>query len=287
MPPILQADTLTYTYGQGTPFERRALDQVSFSLEKGEFAGIIGHTGSGKSTLLQHLNGLLRPQQGVVRFQGEDIADKKELRRLRFHVGLVFQYPEYQLFEETVARDIAFGPKNMGLDEREVADRVNDAMAFVGLPGDLAMTSPFHLSGGQKRRVAIAGVIAMRPDVLILDEPTAGLDPEGRTEILNQIYDYHKQTGCTVLLVTHSMDEAARLAQTIHVMADAKIAFSGTPGTVFTRADELSRMGLSVPGVTRVALRLRAMGLDIDASVHTLEQTRDEILRLWKGAGHA
>ena len=269
----------------GTPFQRSAVGDMSFDVYDGEFLGIIGHTGSGKSTLIQHLNGLLKPTSGQILLHGRDIwAEPRKIRDVRFQVGLVFQYPEYQLFEETVYKDIAFGPKNMGLDEKEIDRRVREAAQFVGLREELLDKSPFELSGGQKRRVAIAGVIAMEPSVLILDEPTAGLDPVGVEEILGNIRDYHQAKNATIIIVSHSMEEMARTVDRIVVVNDGRIPFSGAPREVFAHGDELEAMGLGVPAMTRVFHRLRAMGVDIDASVYTTEQARDAILaRLGRG----
>ena len=276
---IIETKQLTHIYSAGTPFERGALLEVDFSAMEGEYLGIIGHTGSGKSTLIQHLNALLKPTSGQVLFQGQDVwADPARTRQTRFQVGLVFQYPEYQLFEETVYKDISFGPKNMGLDEKEVDRRVREAAAFVGLRDDQLEKSPFELSGGQKRRVAIAGVIAMEPKVLILDEPTAGLDPVGVESILGNIRDYHQAHNATVILVSHSMEEVARTVDRLVVVNDGKIPFQGTPRQVFQHGDELERMGLGVPQLTRVFHRLRAMGADVDPSVYTLEQAKTALL---------
>lgn len=288
MAAILEVDSLTHIYSAGTPFEQEALDGVSFSVEKGDFIGIIGHTGSGKSTLIQHLNGLLKPTSGSVRLEGLDLWSDKELtRRARFRVGLVFQYPEYQLFEETVAKDIAYGPRNMGLSEGEIARRVEEAAGFVGLTAEQLQKSPFDLSGGQKRRVAIAGVIAMEPEVLILDEPTAGLDPEGRDSILEKIQAYRRAKNAAVIMVSHSMEEVGRLAQRLIVMNHGKIAMEGTPGEVFSRSRELTDMGLSIPEVTKVFLRLRELGLPVSGSVYTIDQAVVELTRLKGGAAHA
>ncbi len=286
---IIETKQLTHIYSAGTPFERGALLEVDFSAMEGEYLGIIGHTGSGKSTLIQHLNALLKPTSGQVLFQGQDVwADPARTRQTRFQVGLVFQYPEYQLFEETVYKDISFGPKNMGLDEKEVDRRVREAAAFVGLRDDQLEKSPFELSGGQKRRVAIAGVIAMEPKVLILDEPTAGLDPVGVESILGNIRDYHQAHNATVILVSHSMEEVARTVDRLVVVNDGKIPFQGTPRQVFQHGDELEAMGLGVPQLTRVFHRLRAMGADVDPSVYTLEQAKaallDRLGRAGKGA---
>ena len=285
MQPILETKKLTHTYSAGTPFERKALIDVDFTAYQGEYLGIIGHTGSGKSTLIQHLNGLLKPTSGQVLFQGQDIwSDPKTTRMTRFNVGLVFQYPEYQLFEETVYKDISFGPKNMGLDEREIDRRVREAAYFVGLRDDQLNKSPFELSGGQKRRVAIAGVIAMEPKVLILDEPTAGLDPVGVEEILGNIRDYHKVHNATIIMVSHSMEDVARTVDRLVVVNDGVLPFRGTPREVFQHGKELEEMGLGVPQMTRVFHRLKAMGVDIDPSVYTIEQAKQAILKA-KGVG--
>ena len=279
MEAILETKKLSHIYSAGTPFERGALLEVDFTAYAGEYLGIIGHTGSGKSTLIQHLNGLLKPTSGQVLFQGEDIwADAKRTRQTRFQVGLVFQYPEYQLFEETVYKDISFGPKNMGLDEGEVDRRVREAARFVGLRDDQLEKSPFELSGGQKRRVAIAGVIAMEPRVLILDEPTAGLDPVGVESILGNIRDYHRAHNAT-------MEEMARTVDRLVVVNDGRIPFQGPPREVFRHGAELERMGLGVPQMTRVFSRLRAMGVDIDASVYTIPQAKETILRRLREKG--
>ena len=284
MEPILQIEHLTHTYSAGTPFQRSAVEDMSLSVMDGEFLGIIGHTGSGKSTLIQHLNGLLKPTSGRILLQGKDIwADPKKIRDVRFQVGLVFQYPEYQLFEETVYKDIAFGPKNMGLDEADIDRRVRSAAAFVGLTEAMLDKSPFELSGGQKRRVAIAGVIAMEPKVLVLDEPTAGLDPRGRDDILARIQDYHRAKNASVVLVSHSMEEIARNVDRIAVLSDGHVFMEGTPRQVFTRADELEQVGLDIPQVTKVALVLRQRGLPVDTAVYTVEALRDALLRLKGG----
>ena len=287
MKPILEVRNLDYIYSAGTPFEHKALDNVSFALEPGQFVGIIGHTGSGKSTLMQQMNGLLKPTSGQVLLNGVDIwSDKKLTRQARFRVGLVFQYPEYQLFEETVYRDIAFGPKNMGLEEKEVDRRVREAAGFVGLTEAQLEVSPFDLSGGQKRRVAIAGVIAMEPEVLILDEPTAGLDPVGRAEILGNIEAYRQAKNATIMMVSHSMEDVARLTDRLLVMNGSRLAMDGTPSEVFSRAQELLAMGLNIPQVTQVFLKLKALGLDVK-SVYTMEQAVAEIVRLRGGKTHA
>ena len=287
MKPILEVRNLDYIYSAGTPFEHKALDNVSFALEPGEFVGIIGHTGSGKSTLMQQMNGLLKPTSGQVLLDGVDIwSDKKLTRQARFRVGLVFQYPEYQLFEETVYRDIAFGPKNMGLEEKEIDRRVREAAGFVGLTEAQLEVSPFDLSGGQKRRVAIAGVIAMEPEVLILDEPTAGLDPVGRAEILGNIEAYRQAKNATIMMVSHSMEDVARLTDRLLVMNGSRLAMDGTPSEVFSRAQELLAMGLNIPQLTQVFLKLKALGLDVK-SVYTMEQAVAEIVRLRGGKTHA
>ena len=285
MAPILQVQNLNYIYSAGTPFQHQALEDVSFSVERGEFIGIIGHTGSGKSTLMQQLNGLLKPASGKILLDGQDIwSDKKLTRQARFRVGLVFQYPEYQLFEETVYKDIAFGPKNMGLKEDEIDRRVREAAAIVGLTQEQLQVSPFDLSGGQKRRVAIAGVIAMELEVLILDEPTAGLDPAGRAEILKNIEDYRRTHNATVMMVSHSMDDVARLTDRLLVLNGSRLAMDGTPEEVFARAEELVQMGLNIPQVTRVFLELRKLGLDVEP-VYTLQQAIDALTSI-KGGTH-
>lgn len=287
MKPILEVKNLTYIYSAGTPFEHKALDDISFSVDRGEFIGIIGHTGSGKSTLMQQLNGLLKPTSGTVLLDGQDIwSDKKLTRQARFRVGLVFQYPEYQLFEETVYKDIAFGPKNMGLSAEEVDRRVREAAGFVGLTEQQLEVSPFDLSGGQKRRVAIAGVIAMEPEVLILDEPTAGLDPVGRSEILGNIQSYRKAKNATIMMVSHSMEDVARLTDRLLVMNGSKLAMDAPPAQVFTHAEELTQMGLNIPQVTQVFLELKKLGLDVK-NVYTIEQAAAEIRRLKGGDCHA
>ncbi len=276
---VIKTENLTYTYSIGTPFEKTAVDNVSIEIEEGAMVGIIGHTGSGKSTLIQHFNGLVRPTSGKVFIDGQDITQKGcNLRDIRFKVGLVFQYPEYQIFEETVYKDIAFGPKNMGLDDEETDRRIRETAEIVGLHKDSLQKSPFELSGGQKRRVAIAGVMAMRPKVLVLDEPVAGLDPKGRDKILSQIRDYHKHTKSTVLLVSHSMEDVAKFAEKILVMNKAGIfCYDDTP-KVFARAGELTSMGLEVPQITRVFNRLRASGINIRDDVYTVEFAKKTIL---------
>ena len=275
----IQTEGLTYRYGIGTPFEKTAVDHVDLEIEAGSFVGIIGHTGSGKSTLIQHLNGLLRPTEGKVLLDGVNIwADKSKMRQMRFRVGLVFQYPEHQLFEETVAKDIAFGPRNMGLAEEEVQARVRETAAIVGLSEEILKQSPFLLSGGQKRRVAIAGVMAMRPEVLILDEPTAGLDPRGREEILQEIQAYRNQTGATILLVSHSMEDVARHAKKILVMNAGKVFCYDTVANVFRRSQELQAIGLAVPQITRVCDALRARGVPLTDDIFTVEQAKQQLL---------
>lgn len=277
---------VSYSYGKGTPFYRLAVDSVDLRIKSGRITGIIGHTGSGKSTLLQMMNGLLHPEKGQVLLFGRDIWEKpKKIREVAFRVGLVFQYPEYQLFEETVYKDVAYGPKNMGLDEKEIRRRVTEALRFVGMDESAFELSPFELSGGQKRRVAIAGVIAMEPEVLVLDEPSAGLDPRGREELLEHIRDYHRERGNTVVLVSHSMEEIARYADRIVVLSRGSALMSGTPREVFSRGSELVRAGLDVPQVTRIAMALRERGLAIDPAVYTVEELRDALLALKKGGG--
>ena len=287
MAPILQVKNLSHIYSMGTPFEHRALEEVSFSVEPGEFIGIIGHTGSGKSTLMQHLNGLLKPTSGQIVLDGKDIwSDKKLTRQARFRVGLVFQYPEYQLFEETVYKDIAFGPKNMGLSTEEIDRRVREAAGFVGVTEEQLEVSPFDLSGGQKRRVAIAGVIAMEPEILILDEPTAGLDPAGREDILKNIDRYRKEKNATIMMVSHSMNDVARLTQRLIVMSNARLVLDGTPQEVFSHAQELVDMGLDIPELTRIFLELKKLGLDV-APVYTMDQAIEALVKLRGGNCHA
>ena len=281
----MKVENLTHTYSAGTPFQRNAIEHIDFAVYPGEYVGVIGHTGSGKSTFIQHLNGLLKPTEGHVYFSGQDIwASPKITHETRFHVGLVFQYPEYQLFEETVYKDIAFGPANMGLKQDEIDRRVREAAGFVGLGEELLEQSPFELSGGQKRRVAIAGVLAMEPEVLILDEPTAGLDPAGCESILAEIRQYHRAKRNTILLVSHSMEEIARNAGRIVVLDACRIVMDGTPREVFSRAEELVRIGLGVPEVTRIAMALRKRGVPVDGAVYTQEELRAQLLRL-KGGG--
>ena len=280
MEEILKIENLTYVYSPGTPFEKKAVDDVSLTVHKGEFLAVIGHTGSGKSTLIQHLNALLKPTSGRVLLHGRDLWESKEVTRdARFRVGLVFQYPEHQLFEETVEADVSFGPKNMGLPPEEIHRRVVESLAACGMGEDMLKKSPFDLSGGQKRRVAMAGVLAMEPEVLVLDEPAAGLDPRGREEIFQFLSQYHKQHGTTILFVTHSMEDAARLASRIVVMKDSRVFSDGTPQTIFSKAQQLLEAGLDVPQITRVFLRLKEKGLDIDTGVYTVEQAKEVLLR--------
>ena len=284
MEEIIRVENLTHTYSAGTPFERSAVQDMSLCVYRGELLGLIGHTGSGKSTLIQHLNGLLKPTAGRILLEGKDIwAEPKKIRDVRFRVGLVFQYPEYQLFEETVYQDIAFGPTNMGLKGEELDRRIRDAARFAGLDESLLQKSPFELSGGQKRRVSIAGVIAMEPEVLVLDEPSAGLDPRGREELLTHISAYHRERGNTVVLVSHSMEEIARYADRIVVLARGKTLMDGTPREVFSRGSELMKAGLDVPQTTRIAMELRRRGLAVDPAVYTVEELRDALLAMRKG----
>ena len=279
---VLEVKNLTHTYDGNTPFVNDAVKNVSFTAEKGEIIGIIGHTGSGKSTLVQHLNGLLKPTSGEILLNGVNIWDNpKEIRQVRAKVGLVFQYPEYQLFEETVFKDIAFGPKNMGLSGAELENRVLEICRLIGVKEEYLEKSPFDLSGGEKRRVAIAGVMAMEPKILVLDEPAAGLDPEGRDTILSQIRNYHEQTGITVILVSHSMEDIARYANRVLVMSKAKVAMYDTVEKVFARAPELLELGLSVPQVTQVFLMLKAMGMEIDTDVYTVPYAVKTVLKAW------
>jgi len=276
---IIRTENLSYVYGDGTPFRKAAVDGVNIEIESGEMVGIIGHTGSGKSTLIQHFNGLLKPTEGSVYVDGEKLwDDRSRLRPVRFKVGLVFQYPEYQLFEETVYKDIAFGPKNMGLSESETDKRIKETARMVGLSPEILDKSPFELSGGQKRRVAIAGVMAMEPKVLILDEPASGLDPKGREQILGLIREYHQQTKSTVLLVSHSMEDIAKNVSKILVMNNAKVFCYDETVKVFHRSEELTAMGLSVPQVTRVFNRLKAMGIDIKDDVYTVNYAKKLLL---------
>ena len=284
MEPILQVKDLTHTYGAGTPFQRSAVEHMSFEVNEGEFLGIIGHTGSGKSTLIQHLNGLLQPTAGEILLRGKNIwAEPKKIREVRFKVGLVFQYPEYQLFEETVYKDIAFGPANQGKTGDELDYAVREAAKLVGIRDDQLEKSPFELSGGQKRRVALAGVLAMEPEVLVLDEPTAGLDPAGRENLMANIRDYHRNKGKTIILVSHSMDEIARNVDRILVLKNAHVLMQGTPAEVFARGEELLSAGLDVPQITRIAMELKRRGVDIDPAVYTVEALERQLLALRKG----
>lgn len=277
----IKVSDLRHVYSVGTPFEKVAIDDINIEIPHGQFVGLIGHTGSGKSTFIQHLNALLKPTSGTVMVDGEDInADKISAKNVRHKVGLVFQYPEYQLFEETVYADIAFGPKNMGLSEAEIDERVREAAHFVGVTDEQFEKSPLELSGGQKRRVAIAGVIAMRPGVLILDEPTAGLDPAGCEQILRNICDYHTQTGSTVIIVSHSMDDVARLADRLVVFNHGAIRFDGTPEEVFSQPEELRSIGLAVPAATELAMELKKLGLKLPNSIYTNEQLEKALVAL-------
>ncbi len=283
---VLDVRQLNHVYSPKTPFEKAALTDVSFTVEKGDFVGIIGHTGSGKSTLVQHLNGLMKPTSGSVLLDGKDIWENpKEIRSVRFRVGMVFQYPEHQLFEETVYRDIAFGPKNMGLSVEEIDTRVRRAARFAEIRDELLDSSPFDLSGGQKRRVAIAGVMAMEPEVLILDEPTAGLDPKGREQILSRIAEWKKETGATVLLVSHSMEDVAEHADKVLVMNGGRLAFYDITPAIFSNADELHRIGLDVPDVTRIFSELRRRGFAVGDNAFTVDQAVERLLPLLKKEG--
>jgi energy-coupling factor transport system ATP-binding protein len=285
----VKMEKVTHIYMQGGPFEATAIFDVDLEIQDGEFLGLIGHTGSGKSTLIQHLNGLLKPTQGTVIVNETRIdKDSKNLKSVRQQVGLVFQYPEHQLFEETVEKDIAFGPKNLGLPQEEVNNRVREALQLVGLPFDeIKDRSPFELSGGQRRRVAIAGVLAMKPDILILDEPTAGLDPRGREEIFSEIQTLHREKKFTIVLVSHSMEDVARLVDRIIVMNKGQVALTGTPKEVFARADELKQMGLDVPQITSLMTRLRERGMDVPTDIYTLEQANDVLRKVLEGRRHA
>ena len=279
----ITVENLSYFHARKTPYEIKALDGIDLNIQSGTVTGLIGHTGSGKSTLVQMFNGLLRPYEGRVLLDGADIwAKPKDINKIRFRVGLVMQYPEYQLFEETIYKDIAYGPKNMGLSDDEIRERVLEAADFVGLDRELLDKSPFDLSGGQKRRAAIAGIIAMRPELLILDEPAAGLDPRGRDAIFNNIVEYRKKSGSTVLIVSHSMEDMARYCDRLIVMSGAKILLEGECREIFTRADELSVVGLDVPQITRLMLALKEKGIELDTSVFTVEEALEEILRLYQ-----
>lgn len=284
----INIESLTYVYNPGTPFEKRALDNINLNIENGEFIGLIGHTGSGKSTLIQHLNGLVKPTSGKIVIDDADITSKEvNLRTIRQKVGLVFQYPEYQLFEETVYKDVAFGPRNLGLDEEEISIRVKEALEIVGLDYNYVKDrSPFDLSGGQRRRVAIAGVLAMQPKILILDEPTAGLDPKGRDEILGQIKKLHDAYSITVILVSHSMEDVARLVDRLIVMNRGKIVATGSPREVFREVEMLENIGLAVPQVTYLMKKLKSMGKDVSDEVFTVEEAKKELLKLIRGNGN-
>ena len=280
---VLSVKNLKYEYSKGTPFQIGALKGVSVDFELGEIVGVIGHTGSGKSTLLQHLNGLLKPESGEVLFQDENIWSSKEnVRKCRFGVGLCFQYPEHQLFESTVFEDIAFGPKNMGLSESEIKERVLESIKFVGLTEEYLNKSPFDLSGGEKRRVAIAGVISMKPKVLVLDEPTAGLDPVGKNDLLNLIKHYNKTTGSTVIFVSHNMDDVALVADRVLVLSDGNIVMSGTVEDVYSKGDELLKLGLDVPEITRVFLKLKEEGYDVPTDVYTVNEGKEKLIEFLK-----
>ena len=276
---VIELKNVTYKYSAGTPFESVAVDDVSVSIEKGEFCGIIGHTGSGKSTLIQHLNGLIKPTSGEVLIDGKNIWDKDvDIRNIRFKVGLVFQYSEHQLFEETVYKDIAFGPKNMGLSEEEIDKRVHEAAENMGLSAELLERSPFDLSGGQKRRAALAGVIAMNPEILILDEPAAGLDPIGREKVLSKISDYHKKYGTTILLVSHSMEDIVKYAEKVLVMNKGKIFCHEETDKVFAKQDEIIKIGLDVPHITKIIMKLREKGINLGNDIYTVERAKERIL---------
>lgn len=285
---MIKTENLSHVYSEGTPFVKTAIDNVTLEIEEGAMVGVIGHTGSGKSTLIQHFNALLRPTSGKIYVDGQDLwADKSTLRATRFKVGLVFQYPEYQLFEETVYKDIAYGPKNMGLTDDEVDKCVKEAAAFVNLREDQMEKSPFELSGGQKRRVAIAGVLAMKPKVLVLDEPTAGLDPKGRDRILGQIKEYHQERKSTVLIVSHSMEDVARFAKKVLLMNKSKLFMYSDTEEVFSHAQEIENMGLSVPQVTKVFMRLSEMGYPVNPHIYTVEAGKQELIKLLdKGGAH-
>ena len=282
----LELKNVSYTYGKGTVFEVNALSNIDLMIEEGQLIGIIGHTGSGKSTLIQHFNALMQPTEGKVLFEGEDIwGEKYDRRALRSKVGLVFQYPEHQLFEADVLSDVAFGPKNQGLSKEEAEARAREALAQVGFPEKFYGHSPFELSGGQKRRVAIAGVLAMNPKVLILDEPTAGLDPKGRDEILDQISYLHEKRGITIILVSHSMEDVARYADRLIVVNDGKIPYDGTPREVFTHYEELEKIGLAAPQITYIMHDLAAKGLAVDVHATTVEEAKKSILEALAGKG--
>ena len=280
----IKLQDVSFYYGKGTAYCKEALTKVNVEIKEGSITGLIGHTGSGKSTMLQLLNGLAVPSEGMVFLDGVDIWEKpKEIGKVRFRVGLVMQYPEYQLFEETVEKDIAFGPKNMGLDEKEIASRIKDAIEFVGLDPEVLGKNPFDLSGGQKRRVAIAGVIAMRPEVLVLDEPAAGLDPKGRDDILDGVFKYREKTGATVIIVSHSMEDMARLCDDIIVLSHGEVVLNGTRDEVFKESQMLERIGLAVPQITLLMHELNSRGIKVNNGIYTEEAAVEEIARLLKG----
>ena len=279
----LRLENITYFHGKGTPYEIKALDGITLSIPTGKVTGLIGHTGSGKSTLVQMFNGLLKPEVGSVIVDGVDIWEKpKEMRKVRFKVGLVMQFPEYQLFAETIYKDIAFGPQNMGLNEKEIDERVREAAHFAGIDDDLLEKSPFDLSGGQKRRAAIAGIIAMRPDILILDEPAAGLDPRGRDSIFRNIVDYQRQCGNTVIIVSHSMEDMAKYCDDLVVMSGGKVLLEGSCDEVFSSSDVLESVGLDIPQITKLMLKIKAAGIDVDAGIYTVDKAFEELLKLYK-----
>ncbi len=281
----IKLENLSYFHGKDTPYEIKALDTINLTIPSGMITGLIGHTGSGKSTLVQMLNGILRPHEGRVLLDGQDIWEKqKNIRSVRFRVGLVMQYPEYQLFEETVYKDIAFGPKNMGLDEEEIRKRVEEAVRFAGLGSDLLEKSPFDLSGGEKRRAAIAGIIAMRPDILVLDEPAAGLDPRGRDAIFANLVRYHEESGNTVVIVSHSMEDMARYCDHLIVMNEGKIVMQGDRDYVFSRSQQLTEVGLDIPQVTKLMLTLKERGLDVDGGIYTVDQALERILKIYRSS---
>ena len=283
---IIRTENLTHLYSPGTVFEKAAIKDVNLEIEKGEFVGVIGHTGSGKSTLIQHFNGLLKPTSGRIYIDGEDMWEKpKEIRKFRFKVGLVFQYPEYQLFEETVYKDVAFGPTNMGLSQKEIDERVSYSLDLVGLTEEHRTKSPFELSGGQKRRVAIAGVLAMEPEILILDEPTAGLDPHGRDMILDLVKRYHKEKRSTILLVSHSMEDIAKYAPKVLVMNKSTVFFYDKVEHIFARAPELEKLGLAVPQITKICIKLAELGYDVNPNTYTVEDAKEQILAILKKGG--
>ena len=288
MVPVIKTENLTHIYSPGTPFEMTAIEDINLEVYPGEFVGIIGQTGSGKSTLIQHLNGLVKPSSGTVLVDGEDIhSSKAKTHKVRFKVGLVFQYPEYQLFEETIYKDIAFGPKNLGLSKEEVDARVREAAKITGIPEEVFDKSPFDLSGGQKRRVAIAGVMAMKPEVLILDEPIAGLDPKGRQDIIANIREYHRKTGAAVIMVTHSMEDAAENTEKMFVLNQGRLVMQGTPKEVFSHSEELISMGLDVPPAAKVAVKLRSLGVPVSEDVYTKDALLKELTSLKGGAENA